>query len=107
MNIARISEHMSKSELYIFPIPMAYFSEFGSFKESRKPPQPPPPPPLRLCLCVVNDISGRRKKISKPGLNKVNTLLRVSVVVEVSRDSIDNKPFPDFVSSKKDQGDYI
>ena len=86
---------------------MAYFSGFGSFKESRKPPPNPlPPPPLRLCLCVVNDISGRKKKISKPGLNKVNTLLRVRVV-EVSRNSIDNKPLPDFVSSKKDQGDYI
>ena len=78
---------------------MAYFSGFASFKESRKAFP-------RLCLYVANDISARRTKISKPGLSRVNTLLRVRVV-EVSRKGIDTKPFPDFVSSKKDQGDYI
>ena len=109
MNIARIhlkiSEHMSKSELY-FSYPYGIFLRIREFQGKSEAPPTPSPPPLRLCLCVVNDISGRRKKISKPGLNKVNILLRVRVV-EVSRNSIDNKPFPDFVSSKKDQGDYI
>lgn len=93
MNIARIhlkiSEHMWKSELY-FSYPYGIFFRIREFQGKSEEASPP----LRLCLCVANDIFGRRKKISKPGLNRVNTLLRVRVV-EVSRKSIDTKPFPD------------